>query len=156
MSRGYFGIGIEHNKTPANLGTLWRSAKLFGAAFIFTIGRRYERQPSDTQKTWRHCPLMHFQDIDAFNVSRPFDCPLVGIELAEGSRPLASFRHPQRAVYLLGAEDHGLTKKTLAACQSVVQLEAMGNGSLNVAVAGSILLWHRFTGHSVSHVEGFS
>ena len=33
-TRGYYAIGIEHTKTAENVGTLWRSADLLGAAFI--------------------------------------------------------------------------------------------------------------------------
>ena len=42
---------------------------------------------------------------------------------------------------LLGAEDHGLSKAALARCQHLVQLP--GRASLNVAVAGSIVLYDR-------------
>lgn len=38
--RGYFGIGIFHGKSSENLGTLWRSAAILGADFIFTIGKQ--------------------------------------------------------------------------------------------------------------------
>jgi tRNA(Leu) C34 or U34 (ribose-2'-O)-methylase TrmL len=44
----YFEIGIYHPKTRNNVGTLWRSAYQLGASGLFTIGRRYERQSSDT------------------------------------------------------------------------------------------------------------
>lgn len=33
--RGYFAIGIENTKDTFNVGSLWRTADLFGAAFIF-------------------------------------------------------------------------------------------------------------------------
>ena len=64
-SRGYFGIGVERPKTPANIGTLWRSATCFDASFIFTIGRRFPEQSSDTTKTWRHIPKMEYRDVQA-------------------------------------------------------------------------------------------
>lgn len=48
---GYFGIGIESAKTPANVGGLWRSAHAFGAAFIFTIGARYPRNHQSRRAT---------------------------------------------------------------------------------------------------------
>lgn len=38
MKRGYFGIGVYHSKNADNIGTLWRSAAIFGADFIFTNG----------------------------------------------------------------------------------------------------------------------
>ena len=33
QGRGFFAIGIEHTKTPANVGTLMRSAVCFGASY---------------------------------------------------------------------------------------------------------------------------
>lgn len=138
--RGYFGIGVYHPKTEANIGTLWRSAHLFGASLIFTIGRRYKRQASDTTNAANHIPIMHYDDMEAFMAARPHGAPLVGIEL--GGQPLdANYAHPERAVYLLGSEDHGLPPEVLALCQRVVTIETPY--SLNVAVAGSIVLFDR-------------
>jgi len=139
LSRGFCGIGIFHSKTPVNVGTLWRSAAILGADFIFTVGRRYDHQPSDTMKAWRHIPLWHFSDLDDLRVPR--DCKLVGIELDKRARPIHTFAHPERAVYLLGAEDRGLSKEAIARCHSLVCLP--GEWSMNVAVAGSIVLHDR-------------
>lgn len=71
----------------------------------------------------------------------PHSCPLVGVELTDDARMLADFSHPERAVYLLGAEDHGLTQTSLAACHHVVKLP--GRFSMNVACAGSIIMYDR-------------
>jgi tRNA G18 (ribose-2'-O)-methylase SpoU len=83
--RGYFGIGIEHSKNEINIGTLWRSANIFGAKFIFTIGKRYKQQSSDTMKTTRHIPLYHYVDFEDFYDHMPKDCKLVGIELIDNA-----------------------------------------------------------------------
>lgn len=139
--RGYCGIGIWHTKNPLNVGTLWRSADLLGASFVFTVGRRYERQASDTMKSWRHTPLFHFKDVDDLRAHLPYSCPLIGIEMADGATPLTSFAHPERAVYLLGAEDTGLNAAAIAACHHLVVLP--GRRSMNVAVAGSVVLYDR-------------
>lgn len=138
---GYFGIGIEHTKTEANVGSLWRAAHLFGAAYMFTIGRRYSRQASDTMKSWRSIPLFHFDTFEDMRKHAPYDCRIVGVELDARATPLATYTHHERCVYLLGAEDHGLTKDTLARCQDVVQLP--GAASMNVANAGAIVLYDR-------------
>lgn len=139
--RGFFAIGIDHGKTVANLGTLWRSANLFGAAFIFTVGHRYRTQASDTLKTPRHVPLFHFETVADLVEHLPHSCPLVGVELDPKARPIGNFAHPERACYLLGAEDYGLTKAAIAACHQLVQLP--GRYSMNVAVAGSIVMFDR-------------
>lgn len=141
MTRGYCGIGIIHGKTGVNTGTLWRSADLFEADFLFTVGARYQKQASDTFKSWRHIPLWNFPTLDAMRAALPFQCLLVGVELDPRAVPLATYQHPERAVYLLGAEDHGLTREALAACHQIVQLP--GRMSMNVAVAGSIVLYDR-------------
>lgn len=137
--RGYCGIGIYGTKSAVNVGTLWRSAGMMGAAFIFTVGRRYPKQASDTNKTWRHIPLWHFDSLDDLRV--PHDCPLIGVEQTPKSRPLPGYRHPERAIYLLGAEDSGLPAKVLARCHQVVAIPS--ERCLNVATAGSIVLYDR-------------
>lgn len=137
----YFEIGIYHTKTAANIGTLWRTAHQLGASGVFTIGRRYKAQCTDTLKTPRHIPLRHYLDMDDFNRHRPEGAILVGVEM--GGTPLREFAHPGLAIYLLGAEDHGLPPDVLARCNSVVSLEAVCQPSYNVAVAGSIILYDR-------------
>ena len=137
--RGYCGIGIYGSKTAVNVGTLWRSAGVLGAAFIFTVGKRYPKQASDTIKAYRHIPLWHFETLDDLRV--PHDCPLVGVEQAEKAKTLPTFTHPERAVYILGAEDQGLPKKVLERCHRLVEIPS--ERCLNVATAGAIVLYDR-------------
>ena len=141
MKLGYFGIGIYNGKRETNIGTLWRSANILGADFIFTIGNRYRKQSSDTMKTPRHIPLYHYRDADDFFEHVPYDCPVVGVELADNSIPLEKYHHRERCIYLLGAEDHGIPPKVLDRCVDVVQL--YGDFCMNVSVAGSIVMYDR-------------
>lgn len=139
--RGYFGVALWHPKTAMNLGTMLRSAHIFGAAFICTIGHRYQRQSSDTIQTPRHTPLFHFADEDDFWAHIPHDCPPVAVELSERSKPLVHFAHPQRAVYILGPEDGSLPPKLLDRAYAIVEIP--GRFCLNLAVAGSLVLYDR-------------
>lgn len=138
---GYFGIGCLNMKTSMNYGTLFRTAQVFGADFIFLIGNRFKKQASDTAKSWRHLPLYEYENFELFNKHRPYDCRLVGIELMDVATPIIGFKHPKQACYLLGAEDAGLTKEAIDNCQELVYLP--GEMSLNVSVAGSIVLFDR-------------
>lgn len=140
--RGYFGIGIAHAKTEVNVGTLWRSAHSFGADFVFTVGRRYRQQASDTTKATRHVPLFHYEDVDDLVRHLPHSCPLVGVELNPAAVPLSRFEHPLQACYLLGAEDFGLNANTLRRCHRLVEVDG-ASMCLNVAVAGSLVLYDR-------------
>lgn len=140
--RGYYGIGIYNTKTAANIGTLWRSAHAFGAAFIFTVGKRYKRQSSDTVEAWRSIPLLDFESIEDLRRHLPYDAMLVGVELDDRAVPLDVFEHPHRAVYLLGAEDHGLPENVRRMCHKLVVVPAAMR-CLNVATAGSIVMYDR-------------
>lgn len=152
MMRGYFGIGIYHPKHEANVGGLWRSASLYGAAFIFTIGERYQKQATDTSRTPFHTPLFHFESIDDLITHLPHAAPLIGVELDERAQMLPGFWHPERAVYLLGAEDRGLPPEVLDRCHKVVQIPSLGEASMNVASAGTVLLYDRHVKRSSSRL----
>lgn len=143
MSRGFFGIGIENGKTPVNLGTLFRSAQAFGADFIFTIGKRYSGQRGDTGKSWKSVPLFHYETFKDFYNSMPKATMLVGVEINDKSRNLTNFVHPERAVYLLGAEDWGLSQEALSRCNYVVDIPT--SICLNVSTTGSIVIYDRMS-----------
>lgn len=108
---------------------------------MFTVGRKAKKQPSDTICSWRHVPYLVYPDFDDFYVHLPYDCILVGVEISGGAEPLETFNHPQRAVYLLGAEDNGIPKDILSRCHKVICVDT--RFCLNVAVAGSIVLYDR-------------
>jgi tRNA G18 (ribose-2'-O)-methylase SpoU len=139
--RGFFGIGIVGSKTPINVGTLWRSAGIMGADFIFTAGRRYPPQASDTIKAWKHVPLFEFPSAEVLLANLPKGCMPIGIEIDERAKPIEHFVHPERACYILGAEDGGIPQRVLRRLPYIVQLP--GSHCLNVAVAGSIVLYDR-------------
>jgi len=139
--RGYFGIGIENVKSEVNVGTLWRTANCFGTAFIFTIGRRYKKKASDTMNTPKHVPLYNYSSFDDFYGSMPKDCQLVGLEICETSKPLETFCHPERAIYLLGPEDGSLSNRAAHKCHHIIRIAS--RECLNVSTAGSIALYDR-------------
>jgi len=138
---GYFEIGIYNGKAEVNIGTLWRSAYQLGASGIFTIGKRYKGESSDTSKAIRHIPLRHYEDFQQFKQFIPVNAVLVGVEMDGTS--LSNFVHPKSCIYLLGAEDYGLPPEVLAECNAIVSLEAINQPSYNVAVAGSIVMYDR-------------
>ena len=141
FSNEFFGIGIQNGKTPENLGVLWRSAQNLGASFIFTIGNRYAKQASDTHNAVKSMPYYHYENFQEFFKNIPKGTRIVGVEMTENAMLLEDFEHPRRCVYLLGAEDHGLTKEAINESHFLVQFPS--KYSLNVAVAGSIVLYDR-------------
>lgn len=146
VTRGYFAIGIEHCKTGYNIGSLWRSAQLYGAAFVFTVGRRYDKKrhvgAADTMSAIKHIPLLHFETTDNL-VEALTDCSLVGLELDPRSVMINCYEHKERACYILGAEDNGLTAETRQRCHALIQLP--GEHSMNVACAGTVVMHDRWS-----------
>lgn len=145
-TRGYCGIGVEGISKPANLGALLRTAHAFGAEFCFTVGAGYDARSgraADTADTPDHVPLWRFASAETLTL--PQGCVLVGIELLEDAVDLPSFRHPLSAAYVLGPERSGLSPALLARCRHVLRIPT--RFSLNLAVAGALVLYDRLLQH---------
>ena len=141
---GYFEIGIFRPKHWENVGTLWRTAWQLGAAGIFTIGAKPDRQITDVLRVDKRIPLRCYEDFDAFLAARPQGAQLIGVEM--GGEKLSTFVHPVRAVYLLGSEVDGLSKDVRSKCQHVVEIESVNYPSYNVAVSGALVMYQRLIG----------
>ena len=141
LQTSYFAIGIYKPKTAHNIGSLWRTAYIMGAQYIFLIDKRYSKQGSDVLNTWSRIPLFQFKNFEEFYSAIPYNSQLVGVELDEKAEPLQTFEHPRRGIYILGAEDGGLPKEYRDKCHHLVKLP--GNYSMNVAVTGSIVVYDR-------------
>jgi len=141
MPRGYFAIGAERSSKALNLGNLMRSAHAFGASFTFTIGATYQalEAHADTSKGQNHLP--HYNWAKAGAMVLPHRCRLVGIELIAAAIDLPSFRHPQRAAYLLGPEQGSISPELLERCDHVVRIPT--RFCVNVAMAGAIVMYDR-------------
>lgn len=151
MSRGHCGIGLYRPKTREGLGLLMRSAHSLGADWIFVIAPRFtvtdrdtrdtRMSATDTTRAARYLPLWVFDDVAHFHRGRPIGATVVGIE-CPGDDHLDGFAHPEQAVYLLGAEDCGLTDEALDVVDHVVTVPH-GRCCLDVATAGAIVLYDR-------------
>ena len=140
-ARGYFGVAVYRPKNSVNIGSLFRTAQLLGASYLAVIGARYKRQPSDTYNAAYHMPLYQYDGWDDFRANIPLGTRIVAVELTPDAQMLDDYEHPKQAVYLLGAEDNGIPVAILERCHDVVKLR--GKRSMNVAVAGSIVLYSR-------------
>jgi tRNA G18 (ribose-2'-O)-methylase SpoU len=137
----YFEIGIFAPIHHENIGTLWRSAYQLGAAGIFVIGKWQRAQASDTANTRLEIPFRNYPTWDDFLQHRPIGARLIGIEI--DGKPLNTFQHPVQAIYILGSEANGLPAYVQEQCDEVISIDSVRDASYNVAVAGSIVLYHR-------------
>lgn len=86
-------------------------------------------------------PYFHYETFDDFYKNSPKGAMLVGVELDEKAVSLETIEHPRRCVYLLGAEDHGLSRIAIEKSHFLVKFKSIL--SLNVSVAGSIVMCDR-------------
>ena len=134
--RGYFGIAFYEPKFNENIGTAVRNAHCFGADFIAVIGKRYERQPTDTTKAERHIPIFEYSDLKDFLNHIPVDCEIVSVEV-DGD-DIRNFIHPDRAVYIIGGED-----RTLPVIEKSKRVRFPTDYCLNMSVASALILYDR-------------
>jgi tRNA(Leu) C34 or U34 (ribose-2'-O)-methylase TrmL len=136
--RGYAAIGLHMPKTPANVGSALRAAHCYGAAMIATSGQRYTKAPTDTQKAYRHIPLIQCDDLHSVI---PYDCIPVAVDLIEGARPMQSYTHPERAFYVFGPEDGTLGRAVLSWCRDTIYIPT--RHCMNLAATVNVVLYDR-------------
>jgi tRNA G18 (ribose-2'-O)-methylase SpoU len=120
---------------------LLRNAHAFGASFVFTIGHRanLSKLKENTSKAERQIPLYHYNN--ASELKLPDGCCLVGIETGDTSKEISKFDHPNQAVYLLGAEDSGISAELLRLCSFTIKIPTYI--CLNVATTGAVVMYDR-------------
>lgn len=128
-------------KTPANIGGALRASGCYGAALVVLGGARparLSRLATDTQKAWRHIPHVLVPDVfDAI----PYGCVPIAVDLLPGAQPLPSYRHPERAFYIFGAEDATLGSAVTERCRDKVFVPT--NHCMNLAAAVNVVLYDR-------------
>ena len=138
-SDGYVGIGIFNGKRTYNFGAVVRSARVFGADFVFSVGHRNPGEASSVRAELT-MPVFHFETIELFVASIPVNAQLVCVELAPAALDIRTYTHPRRAVYLLGPEDGALPSAIMRRHDTVI---LPGDYPLNVAMAATVVLYDR-------------
>lgn len=135
------GIGILYPQHDENMGTLWRSALIFGVDFIFTIGKKFIKQTSDVYESYKSIPCFYYSNFEDFYAHLPYNCRLIGVEMCEKAQSIEKYKHLAHCVYLLGSEHTGIPHSVLEKCHEIIQLP---KGNYNVAMAGTIVLYDRY------------
>jgi tRNA G18 (ribose-2'-O)-methylase SpoU len=136
---GFVGIGIYNVKRTHNFGALIRTARVFGADFVFSIGNRNPQEQSSIGAELT-LPLFHFTTLEQFIGAIPVNARLVCVELTPGAFDIRTYEHPRRAVYLLGPEDGTLPDSVMRQHDTVI---LPGAYPLNVAMAATVVLYDR-------------
>jgi RNA methyltransferase, TrmH family len=119
---------------PGNVGTLVRSADAFGAGVMLSDGCADPFGPKALRagmgSTFR-VPLLEFELRNA--VALVADC----------GDPLGELELERYSTFVLGAEREGLPAEVLERCDARATIPVQSVESLNVAMAGTIVLYER-------------
>ncbi len=150
----YCAIGLSNPKSPSNVGSVVRACGCFAADHIFYTGIRYDRaEPfyTDTANRRHEIPLTNIDNLTKAPVKA--EVKLVCIELCENAIPLASYNHPDQALYLFGPEDYSLSQETIDQADDVVFIPT--TGCLNLSASVNLVLYDRMAkqAKAMSHGE---
>ncbi len=132
-----------------NVGAAFRAAAGLGADAVLVSPRcadpLYRRSVRVSMGTVFQVPWARLPEWpDAGAVLRDAGLHVAALALADGAVPLDAFAaaRPERVALLLGAEGDGLSRRALAAADTVVTIPMAGGvDSLNVAAAAAVALW---------------
>ncbi len=139
---------LQSIEYPANVGSIFRAADGAGVTELVLTGITPTPPHPTIDKVGRfknlHVPWRYEQDpLTAVAGLKAQGYQVVAVELTDTAVPYHQFTYAPKTCLVVGHEDHGVTKATLAACDAAVFLPMYGKGrSLNVHVALSIVLYH--------------
>jgi tRNA C32,U32 (ribose-2'-O)-methylase TrmJ len=134
-------------KYAQNVGVAQRAASCYGVGQVWWTGNRVPISGDGKRfRLPREERMKEYESVKLFNTDYPFDefdsdVVPVAIEVRKNSESLPDFIHPEKALYVFGPEDGGLTRVTLQHCQRFVVIPTAH--CLNLAVAIGTVLYDR-------------
>ncbi|MEM8857838.1 MAG: TrmH family RNA methyltransferase [Chloroflexota bacterium] len=139
---------LQSVEYPVNVGSVFRLADGAGIEELILTGITPTPPHPTIEKVgrnkmgrvnWRY----EKEPIDAIKQLKKDGYHIVAVELSQNAVPYHGYDYPEKVALVVGHEDHGVTKATLAECDAAVFLPMYGKGlSLNVHVALSIMTYH--------------
>lgn len=139
---------LQSVEYPANVGSIFRLADGAGVSELVLTGITPTPPNATIDKVGRfkslRLPWRYEADpVLAIDELRNRGYSIIAVELTEHAIPYQDFNYPEKVCLVVGHEDHGVTKATLAACDHAVFVPMYGKGlSLNVHVALAVVLYH--------------
>jgi len=153
-------VVLDHVRSMNNVGSIFRTADAFRLESVYLCGLTATPPHPEIHKTalgaedtveWHY-----FKDTsDAIRRLKQNEYILFAIEQAEGSVSLydVSLDAAKRYALILGHEVKGIQQSILDECDYCVEIPQYGTKhSLNVAVAGGIVIWDFFKELSMNHI----
>ena len=148
---------LENIRSAHNVGQLFRTSDGAGVSSIILSGYtptpidRFGRVDQKMMKTslgaTTSVPWKHTNDEELIKCLQNYKrdgFSIVAIEQAPRAVSLYDFSVPSQVVYILGNEIDGVSKAVLDSADTILEIPMQGmKESLNVGVAGGIVLFHR-------------
>lgn len=138
---------LDHLEDPQNLGSLIRSAEVFGAHGLIIPDRRAASVTPAVSNASAGA-VEHLRVVQVTNLNRLIDqlkkanIWVVGLDGSPETLPLDRSAVSGSLAVVVGSEGSGLSRLTKEKCDFLVRLPMQGQiESLNAAVAGSIVLY---------------
>jgi tRNA (guanosine-2'-O-)-methyltransferase len=143
------GLILDGVQNPYNLGSILRSAAAFKVEWVWlvppTAGAEHAKVAKTALGTERLVPVETLDGMsgaDAVHRARSQGFQTIAIELADGAQPLWDIEQTPAVALVVGHEERGVHRDTLAAVDAVGYLPQLGKvGSLNVAQATTAALY---------------
>jgi len=144
---GRVALLLDNVQIPVNVGSIVRAAAAYRVEHLWLVGATAAPGHPGARKTALGSErfLTWTQTADAASAlaeAREDGYRIVGLELADGARPLFEVDLREPVCLAVGHEDRGLSPATLGACDDVGFIPQLGRvGSLNVATATAVALY---------------
>ncbi|WP_300897020.1 TrmH family RNA methyltransferase [uncultured Alistipes sp.] len=154
MERMPVTVVLDNIRSAQNVGSFFRTADAFAAERICLCGITAVPPAREIHKTALGAELTvawsrHERTADCLEALRREGCRILAVEQVEGSEGLDDFRPEAGIRYALvfGNEVEGVSQEAVDACDGAIEIPQAGTKhSLNVSVAGGVVLWKFFCG----------
>ena len=154
MERMPVTVVLDNIRSAQNVGSFFRTADAFAAERICLCGITAVPPAREIHKTALGAELTvawsrHERTADCLEALRREGCRILAVEQVEGSEGLDDFRPEAGVRYALvfGNEVEGVSQEAVDACDGAIEIPQAGTKhSLNVSVAGGVVIWKFFCG----------
>ena len=146
--RRQLAIILQSVAYPVNVGSLFRIADACKVQYLILAGITPTpphptivkvARAKDSRVPWRYVE----EPVNAIAQMRDEGFHICALEITDESRLYYEYPFPEKVCLIVGNEDHGVTRKTLALCDGAVCVPMFGKGrSLNVHVSLAIVAYH--------------
>lgn len=136
---------LDNIQDPGNLGTIIRSSLALGYDQIIlspdSVDLYNDKVIRATQGALFQMPVAQMNLIEAIDLLHKQQIGVYGTSL-HNAMPISDFQIQKQMAFVLGNEGQGVSQAVLDACDHALYIPIKGIESLNVAIAGAIVMYH--------------